>query len=154
MSYRIITNSREYGAGGHAVGKELSKNLGIALFDSEIIQKVAIESGLSEKYIAEKEPCVIIGRCADFILKERNDVLDVFLHASYEERIKRLVSENVELGKKPEKFLHDRDCRRSSYVHFYTDMKWGESRNYDITLDTGKFGIKKCAELIEDIYKS
>ena len=53
MSYRIITISREYGAGGHAVGKELSKNLGIALFDSEIIQKVAIESGLSEKYIAE-----------------------------------------------------------------------------------------------------
>lgn len=196
MSYRIITISREYGAGGHAVGKELSKNLGIPVFDGEIIKKVALESGLSEKYIAEKgeygkksvfesyftagmyykgpsledeiwsvqtkiikelaeeEPCVIIGRCADFILKERDDVLDVFLHASYEARIKRLASEGVDLGKKPEKFLNDRDCRRSSYVHFYTDMKWGDSRNYDITLDTGKFGDAKCAEIIENIYKS
>ncbi len=196
MSYRIITISREYGAGGHAVGQELSKNLGIALFDGEIIQKVAVQSGLSEKYIAEKgeygnksvfesyfsagmyykgpsledeiwavqtkiirdlaekEPCIIIGRCADFILKERNDVLDVFLHASYEERIKRLSAEGVDLGKKPEKFLHDRDCRRSSYVHFYTDRKWGESRNYNITLDTGKFGVEKCAEIIENLYKN
>lgn len=196
MKYRIITISREFGAGGHTVGKELSGNLGIPVFDGEIIKKVAMESGLSEKFIeekgeygkksvfenyfsagmyykgpsledeiwavqtkiirelAEKEPCIIIGRCADFILKERDDVLDVFLHASCENRIKRLVSEGVDLDKKPEKFLKDRDCRRSSYVHFYTDMKWGEARNYDMSLDTGKLGIEKCAELIESVYKN
>lgn len=195
MGYKIITISREYGAGAHAVGKKIADDLKIALFDGEIIKKVALESGLSEKFIeekgeygkksvfesyfsagmyykgpsledeiwavqtriikelAEKEPCIIIGRCADFILQERNDVLDVFLHASKEKRAKYLETEGVDVGKNPEKFLKDRDSRRASYVQFYTDRKWGASRNYDITLDTGTIGVEKCAKIIEEIYK-
>lgn len=127
--YRVITISREFGSGGRTIGREVARQLGIKCYDSELIEKIAEESGLARDYIAdkgeyaahsnwfanafaasrsysgmstqdylwtvqrkiildlaEKESCVIVGRCADYILQDRNDCLRVFIHADMQKR--------------------------------------------------------------------
>lgn len=102
--------------------------------------------------LAEEGPCVIVGRCADFILRDTADCLTVFIHASIEKRAERIVKLYGESSEKPEKRLMDKDKRRKSYYQFYTDTEWGDATRYDIALDSGKFGIEKCVELIADLY--
>ena len=103
--------------------------------------------------LAEKEPCVIVGRCADYILRNRDDVLRVFIHADMKSRAERIVSVYGENEDSPEKRLRDKDKRRIAYYQYYTDMTWGDARNYHISLDSGLLGIDKCVEILRDIYK-
>lgn len=98
--------------------------------------------------LTKKGPCVIVGRCADFILKDRPDVLEVFIHADMAFRAKRIVEEYGERTETPEQRLKDKDKRRSTYYRFYTGQKWGQVQSYDMTLNSGKLSIEKCAELI------
>ena len=98
--------------------------------------------------LAKKGPCVIVGRCADFILKDRPDVLKVFVRADMAFRAKRIVEEYGERTETPEQRLKDKDKRRSTYYRFYTGQKWGQVQAYDMMLNRGKLGIEKCAELI------
>lgn len=98
--------------------------------------------------LIKKGPCVIVGRCADFILKDRPDVLKVFVHADMAFRAKRIVEEYGERTETPEQRLKGKDKRRSTYYRFYTGQKWGQVQSYDMTLNNGKLGIEKCAELI------
>ena len=102
--------------------------------------------------IAEKESCVIVGRCADYILKDKADLLTVFIHASLEDRAERIVKVYGESEESPEKRLKDKDKRRRSYYHFYTDMEWGLATHYDICLDSGRIGIERCADMIAALY--
>lgn len=104
--------------------------------------------------IASKDrPCVIVGRNADYILRDRDDVLNVFIHADEEFRKERIVKLYGESDVKPEKRLADKDKKRKSNYKHYTDREWGFSTNYDICLDSGKLGIDKCVEIIEDLAK-
>ena len=107
-----------------------------------------------KKIITElaKEPCVIVGRCADFILRDSADLLTVFIHASIEKRAERIVKVYGESDVTPEKRLRDKDKRRASYYQFYTDMEWGNADHYDIALDSGKLGIDKCVDIISSLY--
>lgn len=100
------------------------------------------------KELAEKGPCVIVGRCADYILRERTDCLRVFIHADMEYRAERIVKVYGEREESPERRLRDKDKRRAAYYHFYTDMEWGHAQNYHICLDSGKLGLEKCVEII------
>lgn len=102
--------------------------------------------------LAEKESCVIVGRCADYILKDKADCLRVFIHADMEDRAKRIVEQYGERSDSPEKRLRDKDKRRASYYQFYTDMKWGAAENYHITLNSGALGIEKCIEILAGLY--
>jgi cytidylate kinase len=102
--------------------------------------------------LAEKGPCVIIGRCADYILEGKADCLKVFIHASMEERAKRIVEKYGESDEAPEKRLRDKDLRRSAYYRFYTDVEWGIAKNYDVALDSGKLGIDRCVDIITSLY--
>lgn len=102
--------------------------------------------------LAEKESCVIVGRCADYILKDTADCLRVFIHADMESRAKRIVEQYGESSESPEKRLKDKDKRRAAFYQFYTDVKWGDVHNYHIALDSGVFGIDKCAEIIAGLY--
>ena len=102
--------------------------------------------------IAEKENCVIVGRCADYILDCKADLLKVFIHASMEKRAERIVKLYGEREDSPEKRLRDKDKRRASYYQFYTDMEWGRAQNYHISLDSGVLGIDRCVELITSLY--
>ena len=103
--------------------------------------------------IAEKEPCVIIGRCADYVLKNRSDVLNVFIHADKAYRMDRLQNESEEKIVDPERYLKEMDKKRASYVQFYTDIQWGVAKNYDITLDSSALGVDKCVEILSELYK-
>ncbi len=192
MRNRIITISREFGSGGRTIGKMVAEKLNIPCYDSELIQKIAQESGFTENYVkdtdesslskfmstafssrtfgltnedylweiqqkviidlAQKESCVIVGRCADYVLREKADCLKVFIHASTEFRANRIVSIYGERTETPEQRIKEKDKRRAAYHRFYTDMKWGYAKNYDVSLDSGRLGIDRCVDIIVSLY--
>ena len=98
--------------------------------------------------IVQEGPCVIVGRNADYILKDRKDVLDVFIHADLELRAERIVRLYGESEKAPEQRLNEKDKRRKINYQHYTGRTWGQAQNYDLCLDSGVLGIDKCVELI------
>lgn len=191
MKNRVITISREFGSGGRTIDKKVAEQLGIPCYDSELIQKIAEESGFDAKFVQEageyapggflsnlssrtfgptnedylwkiqyqiisrlagQGPCVIVGRCADYILRDKADCLRVFIHADAQFRARRIVQEYGERAESPEQRLRDKDKRRAAYHRFYTNMKWGHAQNYDLTLNSGTLGIDKCVEIIRDLY--
>lgn len=103
--------------------------------------------------LAEKGSCVIVGRCADYILRGKADCLRVFIHADMKFRAARIVQEYGERTESPEQRLKDKDKRRTAYHRFYTDMKWGHAQNYDLTLNSGTLGIDQCVDIIKGLYK-
>lgn len=102
--------------------------------------------------LAEKGSCVIVGRCADYILKDKADCLTVFIHADMALRANRIVSVYGQREESPEERLKDKDKRRAAYHRFYTNMKWGQAKNYHLCLDSGVLGIDKCVETIAGMY--
>ena len=103
--------------------------------------------------LAQREPCVIVGRCADYLLRDQAELLTAFIHAAPEKRIERIVNVYGERSEAPEKRLRDKDRKRRSYYQLYTDMRWGEARNYHIALDSGVLGIEQCAEILVSLYQ-
>ena len=192
MKNRVITISREFGSGGRTIGKRVAEALGIPCYDSELLQKIAEESGFHVSYIqdageyapggflasafthrdggpnnadylwkiqyriiselAQKGPCVIVGRCADYILRDKADCLTVFIHASAEFRARRIVEVYGEREQSPLQRLRDKDKRRAAYHRFYTDRKWGNAEDYQIALDSGVWGIERCVEILQSLY--
>ena len=102
--------------------------------------------------LAEKGPCVIVGRCADYILRDSADCLTAFIHADMAQRAKRIVEVYGQREEAPEKRLRDKDKRRASYYQFYTDMAWGDARNVHIALDSGVLGIQRCADILVRLF--
>lgn len=102
--------------------------------------------------LAEKGPCVIIGRCADYILQDKADCLKVFIHADMQFRAERIVKVYGEQEISPEERLRDKDKRRAAYHRFYTNMKWGHAQNYHLTLDSGALGLDKCIDIITELF--
>ena len=105
--------------------------------------------------IAEKESCIFVGRNADYILGDKANVLSVFIHASEEERIRRVVDEYKEVGEKhdPRRKIRQMDKRRRAYCQLYTDVQWGEARCYDVSLSSSRFGIEQCVDILEEMYR-
>ena len=103
--------------------------------------------------LADEGPCVIIGRCADYILKDREDALHVFIHADMEHRAARIVEKYGETRQSPQKRLTDKDNKRRVYYKHYTNRNWGEAQNYHVCLNSGLVGVEKCADIIVDIAK-
>ena len=98
--------------------------------------------------LAEKEPCVIIGRNADYILKDRDDVLNVFIHGDTPEKIQRITRlYNVE-EQKAVKMMVDIDKRRMVNYNFYTNQKWGKADNYTLCLNCSQLGYDRCEKII------
>ncbi len=103
--------------------------------------------------LAEQGPCVIVGRNADYILKDRKDVLDVYIHADKEFRADRIVRLYGESEKSPMARLAEKDKRRQINYQHYTGRTWGTAQNYDICLNSGKLGIENCVDIIVGMYK-
>ncbi len=95
---------------------------------------------------------MIVGRCADYILKGKADLLTVFIHASEEKRIERITNVYGIRSEDPAKRLRDKDKRRKAYHRFYTETEWGRAKHYTICLDSGEIGIDRCAEIIASLY--
>lgn len=198
MANKIYTIGREFGSGGREVGEKLAQKLGIKLYDKELLQQAAKDSGFCEeifenhdekptnsflyslvmdtysvsgysaapfldmplnhkvflaqfetiKKIAEKESCVIVGRCADYALSDNPDCINVFIHADLDVRIKN-VSKNLNITEnKARDIINKTDKQRASYYNYYTSKKWGDSKSYNLSLDAGKLGIDNCVEII------
>ena len=188
MEKKIITISREFGAGGRTVGHIVADKLGIPFYDGKLVEDIAKESGFAPKFVeehsehspsgsvfpgimnglstadylwnaqcnvilelAEKGPCVIVGRNADYILKDRPDALHVYLSADSAFRAKRIVELYGEReGKSPEARLNEKDKRRRVNYQHYTGRTWGLSQNYDICLRTSTIGMEESAKIIID----
>ena len=194
----IYTIGREFGSGGREVGEKLAAKLGIKLYDKELLQQAAKDSGFCEeifenhdekptnsflyslvmdtysvsgysaapfldmplnhkvflaqfetiKKIAEKESCVIVGRCADYALSDNPDCINIFIHADLDVRIKN-VSRNLNITEnKARDIINKTDKQRASYYNYYTSKKWGDSKSYNLSLDAGKLGTDNCVEMI------
>ena len=103
--------------------------------------------------LAEKEPCVIIGRNADYILKDRDDVLNVFIHGNMPEKTQRIIRlYNVD-EKKAVKMMADTDKRRMTNYNFYTEHKWGKASNYTLCLNSSQLGYDRCEKIIMECIK-
>lgn len=191
--HTVIVIGRQYGSGGHDIGKELAEKLGFAFYDNEIIQMTAGSTGYTPKFVQEHEEnmtnsflydlvsqmyiysdtqeaprdaifesegevirsladqgnCVILGRCADYFLRDLRDCLKVYLHAPEDYRVKRIMdTENLSEEDARQK-VRRMDRRRSDNYHYYTRRIWGHSKNYDLTIDTS-IG----AEAVEEIIRS
>ena len=186
----IITISREYGAGGHSIGRRVAKELGIEIYDKDIIRNTVKESGLDASVIrkseeelsrtdsilrmispsayidqhetihnierrvilmlAQKGNCVLLGRCADQILEEANiEALNVFIYADDLHRAAR-VSELID-SKNPteiQRAMKKTDAARHTYYQQFAGKRWGDSKNYNLSLDSGLLGYDTCVKLI------
>ena len=103
--------------------------------------------------LAEKEPCVIIGRNADYILKDRDDVLNVFIHGYMPEKIKRITGLYNVKEKEAVKMMADTDKRRRTNYNFYTDQNWGKASNYTLCLNSSQLGYDRCEMIIMECVK-
>ena len=98
--------------------------------------------------LAEEGGCVIVGRCADYVLRDRKDCLHVFIYSDLESRAKRIVERYGHTDRSPEKRLHEKDQKRKVYYRNYTGRNWGQAQNYDLCLNSAALGEERCAELI------
>lgn len=188
---KIITISREFGSGGRFIGEALAKELNFAFYDKNIIEQVAQETGLSEKYIAErgeyalshnrfsygfigrtmqgnsvddliyqaqtniicdlaeKGNCVIVGRCADYILRNRSDVLNVFIHGNKAEKAQRIMDLYGKTEQEALVLMKDTDKKRAVNYAYCTDQKWGVSKNYALCMNSSILGYETCIEIIK-----
>ena len=112
----------------------------------EVQRKVILE-------LAEKEPCVIIGRNADFILKDRDDVLNVFIHGDMPEKIQRITRLYNVGEQEAVKMMADTDKRRMANYNFYTEQNWGKASNYTLCLNSSEIGYDKCEAIIIECSK-
>ena len=168
MGNLIITVGREFGSGGREFGRRLSDDLEIAYYDREIITEIAKRTSLSEEYvhqIVERKPympfpittgrtfypltdSVIVGRCADRILKDMNP-LRIFVYSDMPSRLQRCREKAPEHEHMSDSALRRHilkiDKERAKYYAFYTGRKWGDWLNYDLCINTAKITPKEAA---------
>ena len=199
-SKRFVTITRQYGSGGHDIGKALAKALGIGFYDKELISLAARESGIAPEVFekaderpansllyslsvglynygnglsspmddlpvndklyllqhkiikekAESESFVIVGRCADYILKDHPGVVKVFIYADIESRIRRAISRHDIEPARAKQAIIKTDKNRANYYSFYSGQKWGQVENYDLCINTTKLDVDQAVKLITD----
>ena len=103
--------------------------------------------------LAEKGNCVIVGRCADYILRDRDDCLNVFIHANENYKAKRIVELYGVRDKSPQKRLEEKDAKRRVNYKYFTGRDWGKLENYHIALDSSKLGNEICVKIITQLAK-
>lgn len=141
LLYSMVMGNYGFGARIPGVG-EMPLNDKLFLIQSDIIKNAANEG-----------PCVIIGRCADYILRDFPNCMSVFIHANKEARIKRIVDKGLCEEKKASDFVAKRDKQRANYYNFYSNKRWEDLGNYSLTIDTSKFPVEQAVELIIDAAK-
>lgn len=198
----IITIGRQYGSGGLEIGQKLAEELGVNLYDKEMLKRAAKESSLCEelfeahdekstnsflyslvmdtyslgysatgyvdmpinhkvflaqfdtiKKIADEGPCVMVGRCADYALEDYKNVINVFIYADMEQRIRRIAQKYDLTDAKAKDVIQKADKKRASYYNYYTNKEWGDAKGYDLCLNSGKLGIYGTVKAIMEYIK-
>ena len=125
----------------------------IASVSGEVVEAPGTKAYLAQfcaiKELAEKENCVIIGRCSDYILSDKDYVLNCFIYADAQRRIDRLMKVRGVSEKEAKTMMAKEDKKRAAYYEFYTDKRWGARQSYDLCINTSKTGTDKAAELIK-----
>ena len=118
--------------------------------DMPISQKVFLAQFDAIKELAEEGPAVFIGRCADTALAERSDVINLFIHADEDFRIKQVMNRypDIDTESKARDFITKKDKQRQSYYNYYSIKNWGQAESYDMCINTSLLGIEKTAEFI------
>ena len=130
-------------AGRHKISAitELSINSEVYEKDCELIQG-----------ISQRESAVIVGRCADYILKDHPNTIKLFIYSDLETRINWSISEYKVPARKARKFVHDKDERRAGFYEFYTGQKWGASSNYDMMINTSYMNTEEIVKMLAKLY--
>ena len=198
----IITIGRQYGSAGLEIGKKLAEELGVNLYDKEMLKRAAKESGLCEelfethdekptnsflyslvmdtyslgyssssyadmpinhkvflaqfdaiKKIANEGPCVMVGRCADYALEDYKNVINVFIYADMDQRIRRIAQKYDLTDAKAKDIIIKTDKKRASYYNYYTNKEWGDAKEYDLCLNSGKLGVYGTVKAIIEYMK-
>lgn len=190
----IITIGRQFGSGGHVIGRKLAAQLGYEVYDKELLKLQAEHSGIAEKVLEtydesptssllysivmdvypsmnyvgtslnqqvyqaqfdtirklkDKGDCVIIGRGADYILRDCPNLISVFVHAPLESRAKRVAQfEHISIDKAKD-MINKADKKRASFYNFQTEKKWGAASSYMLSIDSDALGIDGSVDLIE-----
>ena len=188
----VITISREYGSGGHEIGKAVAQKLRLQFYDKELIQLTSEQSGFTKEYIhqheqklahsllyqlyeqnyayinerkppldalflvqskvihdvSQKESCVIVGRCANFILKDQPGCFHVFIHADKNYRAQRIAQKFGVTSDTASREMEKMDRERANYCRHYTGRNWKDAANYDLTINSSSLGIEESANLI------
>lgn len=185
----IISISREFGSGGHEIAEMIAKDLNLALYDRNLLDKVAEENGMKPEHIAkydEKprnpflsrrvgehsnsieeniaemqfeflknkaesgESFVVVGRCAETVLKNYSGLISIFVLADREKKIvhiekKYQLDEQEAISK-----MNRHDRKRKYYHNRHSDFKWGDSRGYDVCVNSSRLGLEETAEVLKD----
>ena len=141
LLYSMVMGSYAFGARIPGVN-EMPINDKLFIIQSDIIKKAAAEG-----------PCVVVGRCADYILREHENCLNVFVHASKEERVRRSIAKKDCEERKASDFVTKKDKQRANYYNFYSNKRWDDLQNYDITLDTSRFTVDEAVDILMDAAK-
>ena len=189
----IITIGRQFGSGGHEIGKLVAEKLGIPFYDRELLAEAAQRSGMTKdmlesfdeqptnsflyslsmgtysfggewhlplnnqvflamteaiRGVAAKGSCVIVGRCAEYVLSDNPDVVRVFIHADFDARVKRIMETRSLSEKEASSLIQKTDKRRANYHNFYSDSKWGAIGSYDLLFNSTLLGVDMVAELL------
>ena len=191
----VVTISREYGSGGHKIGRAVAERLGVPFYDRELIEMTAEQSGFTEEYIKENEqklagslldelylqsygyvkdelppsdvlflvqskiireicskgPCVIVGRCANFVLKNNPHCFNVFIHANEQYRKLKIVEEYGVESAVSHSEMEKMDRYRANYCLQYTGKDWRDSTNYHVTLDSSLYDDQVIAGKLVDL---
>jgi len=135
LLYTLSMNS--YLLHGMAGVPDLPLNDKVFLIQSEMIRKVA-----------DKGPCVIVGRCADYVLREKENCLNVYIYSDLDDRVARATTYYGLSPERAREQMQKMDKKRASYYNFYTNLKWGRAENYDLSLNSAKVGIDGCVDVI------
>lgn len=196
----IINVGRQLGSGGHVIAKLLADDFNCKLYDKELLNLAAKESGFSERFFeqndeqkgflkslfhlhaphvgdnnfynsrfsqeslfqfqsdaivkaADEGSCVFIGRCADYVLRDRDNVVNIFITANIEDRLKAVMERDHCDEDAAMKILKSKESARSSYYNYYTGKKWGCAESYDICINSSILGYEETAKLIADFIR-
>ncbi|MGM9970609.1 MAG: AAA family ATPase [Anaeroplasma sp.] len=131
----------------------LGNGLGVYSYDMTLSQKVFLAQFEAIKKIASEESCVIVGRCADYVLKDYPNVVNIFICAPMEQKVKRAIEYYGLSPQKAESQIIKKNKKRKSYYNFYTDNEWGKAANYDLCINS-KIGVDESVEAIISYVKS
>lgn len=196
----IINVGRQLGSGGHIIAAMLAKDFGCKLYDRELLNLAARESGFCEKFFeqndehkgffkslfhihtpyvidsnfynnkfsqeslfqfqsdainkaADESSCVFVGRCADYVLRDRKNMINIFVTADMEERVAQIRDRYQCDEQNARKIIASREGERASYYNYYTGKKWGHSASYDLCINSSLLGLEETEKFIVTFIK-
>lgn len=148
----VITMSRRFGTGASIIANDLSVRLGIPVYDKAFLDqrlgRHEYEAEVEEIRKLAESPCIILGRCASNILNDRMNVLNIYVCADKEDRIRRIMKLESLSYEEAEEKLERTDAQRAAYYYEHTGKTWGDVNDYHMIMDTSELGVENCADIL------